>query len=140
MPYLYYILLIYFATLGLNFQTEKEKIRNFEDEYYTPISALDSRWEGISFELPPEKLPEHDSQGTTDAETEVRVFDLEKAEELPPILLLFPDLKNTSSDCKESEIQDLSPTDLTKLLIGKKPNMTLLKSSKRLQKPVSIFL
>lgn len=75
----------------------------------------------------------------TDTECEIKVLDLEKGKELPPLLLLFPDLKNTSSDYKESDIQNLSAIDLTKLLKGKQPNLSLLKSAKRLNKTVSVI-
>lgn len=111
-----------------------KQVRNYEDEYFIPVSAYDSQWNGIFFELPAQNAKE--CQRASEAEVEIKVIDLDKSKELSPLLLLFPELKNTSSE--KSNIESLSPASLTKMLKGKKPNLNLLKTAKRLSKPVSI--
>lgn len=109
-----------------NLGTSKVK---YED-YYIPVASNDSQWNGIKFTLPKDENIEH-TNCFTDVENEVKVIELDN-EEKPPLLLLFPELKSEELDVQNILRQEISTTDVTKMLVGKKPNLALLKPCQKL--------
>lgn len=103
---------------------------NYEEDYYVPVASNDSQWNGIKFTLPKTENSEH-ANCFTDTENEIKVIELEN-EESPPLLLLFPELKREEVNFQNILSREVSTTDVTKMLVGKKPNLALLKPCKKL--------
>ncbi|KAJ8964172.1 hypothetical protein NQ314_005082 [Rhamnusium bicolor] len=102
----------------------------YEDDYYIPIAANDSQWNGIKFTLPKDENVEH-LNCLSDQESEIKVIELEN-QDSPPLLLLFPELKNEELNIQNIFDKQMSTTEVTKMLVGKKPNLALLKPCKKL--------
>lgn len=109
-----------------------------------PAIARDSEWAGIEFTLPNNPNTEH-CKGTgcsSENETEVKVIEMDPVE-TPPLILLFPDLRDELTDQKlllrSSSSSTESASSLIQFLRGKQPNTALFKQSQKLPKMVSYF-
>ncbi|KAJ8911730.1 hypothetical protein NQ315_003630 [Exocentrus adspersus] len=103
---------------------------NYEEDSYIPIASTDSQWNGIEFTVPKNENIEH-MNCLSDVENEIQVIELENDENYP-LLLLFPELKSEALNFQNILRREVSTSDVTKMLVGKKPNLALLKPCKKL--------
>lgn len=92
-----------------------------------PLAARDSKWVGLSFYNP--HFIQHGGDEENDEE-EVQVMDVDDEEELP-IYSLFPRLKERFPQKKSFATTNESTSDITKMLVGQKPNFIYMKRSKK---------
>lgn len=88
-----------------------------------PLAAKDSGWVDLQFH-DANKANYNQMNGDADDEITIELYD-EETRQQSPIAMLFPNL----SDADLS--QKTSPTDITKMLVGQKPNTKYLKSCKK---------
>ncbi|XP_023028917.2 uncharacterized protein isoform X1 [Leptinotarsa decemlineata] len=103
------------------------------ENFFIPVVALDSAWSGIAFREPEQVTQEH-TQDIPEEEIEIKIIDCDVTNEepTPPILLLFPDLSKEDSQIQVPLVKgEISTRTLTKLLVGKKPKMSLLRHRKK---------
>lgn len=88
-----------------------------------PLAAKDSGWVDLQFH-DANRANYNQVNGDADDEITIELFEGEGREQ-SPIVMLFPNLSNADLSKKTS------PTDITKMLVGQKPNTKYLKSSKK---------
>ncbi|CAG9863417.1 unnamed protein product [Phyllotreta striolata] len=107
--------------------------RNYDEEFL-PLLAQDSKWSGIAFNS--QENENNSACGSFEDECEIKIIDLESSTGTPPLLILFPDLRNEESlEHLPAMAENMSTSSLTRLLRGKKPKLDLLKTCKKLNKP-----
>lgn len=87
-----------------------------------PLSAKDSEWVGIKF-----SKDNNDPVTTNDEEKEIQIVETEE-KETPPIFIIFPNLRHYD----EKQLDQVSTSELTKLLVGQRPDFTIMKTAERL--------
>lgn len=105
------------------FLKENSFFQGLNEETYVPLAAKDSGWVDLHFH-DANKAGYSQVQGDADDEITIEIVDGDSKQQ-SPMSLLFPNLND------DDLTQKTSPTDITRMLVGKKPNMKCLNVSKR---------
>lgn len=99
-----------------------------DEENYVPLAAKDSGWADLSFHDAITTNNHSQVSGDADDEVTIEIVEGENSRrQQTPMVLLFPNLSDVDLTRKTS------PTDITKLLVGRKPNLKYLRGTKKTQ-------
>ncbi|XP_019871751.1 uncharacterized protein LOC109600113 isoform X2 [Aethina tumida] len=102
-----------------------------ESQHSKQLAARDSKWAGIKLYKTEKR------RGGTIGDDESEIQTIDRDGELQPLLLLFPELNDDQDLVNQIRSKTMSPTTITRALMGKKADFTLLKPAQPLHETIA---